>query len=508
MSNGVEAIVKVATGIGGFDQMALGGLPRARLTLVAGTSGSGKTLFAVEFLAHGVRALDEPGVFVTFAESPAAIRQNVASLGYDLGAWEAAGKWRFVDASFDPPEEHVEVGAFDFGALLSRIEHAVNEIGATRVAVDSIEATFSRFADSATVRMALLRAASALKTMDVTSVITAERFEEYGAISRFGVEEYIADNVVILRNVLEREKRRRTIEILKLRGGMHRTGEFSFAIDPVHGITVIPFALTEVRPRASIDRISTGQVDLDRICGGGFYRDSITFLSGPTGTGKTLLSTCFVAAGVAAGEPSLLISFEESREQLFRDAAGWGIDLEAMEGSGKLGIVSDYPEMASLEFHFLTVREAIERFRPRRVAIDNLSALERVATERGLRDFIIGLAAYLRQEEIASLFTSPTATLFGASTTATEAHVSTLADNIILLLYLEAFGEMRRGITVLKARSSAHDHRIYEYTIDGQGMRFGQPFRDLSGIFSGQAVRVVHAIPEDVTLVLEDEEAR
>src|SRR6185503_6260207 len=105
-------------------------------------------------------------------------------------------------------------------------------------------------------------------------------------------------------------------------------------------------------------------------------------------------------------------------------------------------------------------------------------------------------AAYLRQEEIASLFTSPTATLFGASTTATEAHVSTLADNIILLLYLEAFGEMRRGITVLKARSSAHDHRILEYTIDGQGMRFGQPFHDLSGIFSGQAVRVVHAIPE------------
>src|SRR5712691_9392504 len=330
MSDVVAAVAKIASGIGGFDEMALGGLPRARLTLVAGTSGSGKTLFAVEFLAHGVQGFEEPVVFVTFAESPSEIRQNVASVGCDIAAWEASGKWSFVDASSDPPEEHVVVGAYDFGGLLSRIEHAVKETGAKRVAVDSIEATFSRFDDSATVRMALLRVASALKKLDVTSVVTAERFDDYGAISRFGVEEYIADNVVVLRNVLEREKRRRTIEILKLRGGMHRTGEFSFAIDPVEGLTVIPFALTDVRPSASNDRISTGHADLDRICGGGFFRDAITFLSGPTGTGKTLLATTFVVAGVAAGEPSLLISFEESRDQLFRDARGWGIDLATL----------------------------------------------------------------------------------------------------------------------------------------------------------------------------------
>jgi circadian clock protein KaiC len=509
MTDRVEVVAKLRTGIGGFDEMALGGLPMGRPTIVSGTTGSGKTLFAVQFLAEGVRQFDEPGVLVTFEEPPSAIRRNVASLGFDIAGWEAMGKWAFVDASLGASEEQVVVGAYDFGALVSRIEHAVDRIGAKRLSIDTLEAIFGRFADSSSVRTQLFEVAAAVNNMGVTSVITAERAHDHDGISRFGVEEFVADNVVILRNVLEQEKRRRTAEILKFRGAAHRSGEFSFAIDPEAGITVIPFSLVELQQVASSIRVSAGNAELDRMCGGGLYRDSVSFVSGPTGTGKTLLANHFAAAGVTAGERCVLFSFEESRDQLFRNASSWGFDLDAMERSGRLQIVCDYPEVASLDDHFILIRQRIDEFRPNRLAVDNLSALERISTPRGLRDFVVGLAAYLRREEITCLFTSATATLYGGGS-ATEANISSLADTILLLRYVEVAGDVRRAIAVLKARGSAHDHRILEFRIDDHGMHIGQPFRHLAGILSGTPTLLSAADLAQVTrtLVLEDEEAR
>ena len=211
------SVDKLRTGITTFDVIAKGGLPRNRTTLVSGTAGSGKTVFAMQFLAAGIAA-GEPGVFVTFEESAPDIRKNMESFGWDLERWEQEKKLAFVDASPDPDVEVVESGSFDLAALLVRVEHAVKKVGATRVAVDSLGAVFSQFSDQSIVRRELFRIASALKRMGVTAVLTAERAEDYGPVARFGVEEFIADNVMILRNVLEGENRRRTIEILKFRG--------------------------------------------------------------------------------------------------------------------------------------------------------------------------------------------------------------------------------------------------------------------------------------------------
>ena len=205
----------------------------------------------------------------------------------------------------------------------------------------------------------------------------------------------------------------------------------------------------------------------------------------------------------------MLFSFEESRDQLFRNAGSWGFDLDAMERSGKLQIVCDYPEGGVLDDHFILIRQRIDEFRPNRLAVDNLSALERISTPRGLRDFVVGLAAYLRREEITCLFTSATATLYGGGS-ATEANISSLADTILLLRYVEVAGDVRRAIAVLKARGSAHDHRILEFRIDDQGMHIGQPFRHLAGILAGTPTLLSAADLAQVTttLVLEDEEAR
>jgi circadian clock protein KaiC len=495
--SGTDGVRKLPTGIETFDMIAEGGLPRNRTTLVSGTAGSGKTVFAMQFLAAGIRDAGENGVFVTFEESPSDIRQNMRSFGWDLATWEEEGRLAMVDASPEPGEEVIESGDFDLGALLARVEGAIRRVGAKRVSVDSLGAIFSQFSDQSIVRRELFRIASALKEMGVTAVLTAERIEDYGAIARFGVEEFIADNVMVLRNVLDDEKRRRTVEILKFRGTNHQKGEFPFTILPDVGMVVIPLSAMQLRQRSSEIRITSGNPELDRMCGGGFFRDSVILVSGATGTGKTLTVTQFLQGGVEQGERCLLLAFEESREQLFRNASGWGYDFEAMERDGKLKLVCDYPEVLGLEDWLITLKSLVEEFRPNRVALDSLSALERGGTIKGFREFVIGLTSFIKHQEIAGLFTATTSTLMGGQSI-TEAHISTLTDSIILLRYVETFGEMKRGITVLKMRGSMHDRDIREFTIDREGMHVGRPFRHVTGVLAGAPV---HLSPGDVERV-------
>jgi circadian clock protein KaiC len=440
---------RVPTGITGFDLVALGGLPAGRCTLVSGSTGSGKTLFALEFLARGISRYDEPGVYVTFEEPPADLRRNAATLGLPIERWESEGKWIFVDASAEIGAT-TTVGVYNFAAIVARIEGAVRQIGATRVAVDSIGAIFARFPDVATVRIELHRIADALEGAGVTSVLTAERSEEYDGISRTGVEEFVLNNVIVLRNVLYRERRRRTVEIVKLRGAAHRTGEWLFTIDERDGIVVIPLAFVAPRELAARERVSSGISGLDELCGGGFFKDAVVLLTGPTGTGKTLTSLKFAEEAYRAGETCLLYTFDESRDQLARNAAGWGLDLDAMEASGLLHVNAEYPEMGSLEVHFLHIRRAIEEIHPSRLVIDTVSALERVATSRALLDFIIALGSLLRRHKVTALLTSsPSRRTTSSLDPAIAMEVGSLADVTIILRYVEAQGRIQRAIAVL-----------------------------------------------------------
>ncbi len=481
---------KLATRIEGFDLIANGGLPRGRATLLSGTSGSAKTVFATQFLAAGIENAGEPGVFVTFEEPAEDIRLNMEGFGWDIRGWETRDRWAFVDASPEVTDEPVVVlGEYDLGALLARLEHAVKRVGAVRVVIDSLGGIFTQLDDPATIRRELFRIAARLKALGVTTLITAERTEEHGAVSRYGIEEFVSDNVIILRNLLVEETRRRTVEILKFRGTNHQGGEWPFTITPGRGIVVLPLSALELKQRSSETRISSGNSVLDRMCGGGFFRDSIILLSGPTGTGKTLLTTEFLMGGAVEGSPCLLFAFEESREQLIRNASGWGVDFSRLENEGKLKIVNAYPESMSLEDHLITMKSVIEQFQPQRVAVDSLSALERVAPIKSFREFVIGLSSFIKHKEVPGLFTATTASLLGG-TSITETHISTTTDSIILLRYVEVFGQMRRGITILKMRGSRHDKDIREFTIDSHGMHIGELFRNVSGILSGNFAHV------------------
>ncbi|WP_352780466.1 ATPase domain-containing protein [Mesorhizobium sp. M0913] len=231
---------------------------------------------------------------------------------------------------------------------------------------------------------------------------------------------------------------------------------------------------------------TSGNADLDRMTSGGFFRDSVTLVSGATGTGKTLLVTNFLAGGVAAGERSLLVGYEESRGQLIRNARSWGVDFETMEAEGGLKVVCLYPEAQSLPDYLLMIRQLVEEFKPDRLAIDSLSALERIAPETGFREFLISLTSFVKKREIAGLCTATDKSLVGGHS-ASEQHISTLTDSIILLRYIQKAQFMHRGLMVLKMRGSEHDKQIRRFTIDGGGMHLGQPIEGAPDVFGGSA---------------------
>ena len=489
MKEGRARIQKIPTYIEGFDVMALGGLPEGRVTLLAGTAGSGKTVFATQFLVEGIKKEGTPGVFVTFEEPAEDIRSNMLAFGWDIAAWEAEGKWAFVDGAFRISEDSDVVGTYDLSGLIARVEHAVRRIGARRVALDSFSAILGQFPDISLTRAEMFRIATTLKDLGVTSVVTAERTGDYAEVTKSGVEEFVADNVVILRNVLEDEKRRRTLEILKFRGSGHQRGESPVTILPETGFIAVPLSAAELRQHSSEARATSGLPELDEMCNGGFFRDSVTLVSGATGTGKTLFSMEFLRGGFEAGERTVLFAFEESRDQLGRNARGWGVDLDRAESEGLLRVVTQYPELTGPEEHMVRIKAVIDEYKPQRLVLDSLSAVERVTTRKSFREFMLGLTTYVKDRDVTALFTATTESLLGG-TQITHSHVSTVTDTIILLRYIERRGEIQRGLAVLKMRGSMHDKSIREFNIDNHGMHLLEPIRDVTGILSGTPIDI------------------
>ena len=223
-----RGVVKVPTGIKGFEDLSLGGLPKGRSTLVIGPPGSGKTIFGMEFLYRGATMFSQPGVFVTLEEKPVDLRENFFGFGWDLEELERKGLFCFVDVS---PREDAEeiVGDYDLKGLIARIKHAVSKVKAVRVVLDPITALFSQYEERRIIRRDLHLLLSELKQLGVTVVLTAEQTVRDGTL-HFQFEEFVADNVVVLYHPKTKLSRERQIEILKFRGAAHLSGVFPMVI--------------------------------------------------------------------------------------------------------------------------------------------------------------------------------------------------------------------------------------------------------------------------------------
>lgn len=482
---------RATTGIEGFDFASRGGLPAGRPTLLTGAPGTGKTVFCMRFVLHGIEELDEPAVIVPFEESPEDLRRAAASLGWDLGEHERSGMLRFVDATRGSQGAVVATGGYDLEGLIKRIEHAIAEIGARRVVVDALSTLFSYLPGPESVRSEMSRIRAALVRADVTSIVTAERDHASAALTRDGVEAFVNDSVVVLRNRHDGRQRSRTVAIAKFRAADHQQGEIPFTIRTDEGIAVTPLSAMQLEQQLPGRRITTGIERLDELVGGGFFESSSVLVSGSTGTGKTLMASHFLS-GVRDGGRSLMLGFEESRTQILRDADGWGLDLRRLEEQGRCRVVSDYPETMALEEHLLLAKREVEAFAPDRVAIDSLTALQRIGTVRGFREFVLGLISFLKSRQTTLMMTSTAGPQTGGDSV-TQSHVSSIADGIILLRYLERVGRIDRAITTLKLRGTDHDRAVRAFEIDGRGMRIGEPLEvdaemlvDGEGSFGGR----------------------
>ena len=461
---------RLPTGIAGFDRISGGGLPRGRDALVLGRPGAGKTVLALQFLAEGIRRFGEHGVFVTLGERPEDLRRNAASLGFDVSGWERAGAWRFVDAS-PADDETVVVGGFDFSGLATRTLAAVRAVGATRVVIDSVSAAFVRFTDAATVRWALHGLLGVLRDAGVTTLLTAEDGDE---LSReyVRISEHASDAIVRLDHRANGDRRRRTVEVVKLRGGRHRSGAYPFTIRAPGGIAAVPLGGVSLSQTVSDERVSTGHDGLDAMCGGGLFRDSVVIVAGATGAGKSLVATTFLVEGLARGERALFVGFEESAGQVLRNMRNWSNDVGDALEEGRLELLCRYPETGAIEEHLVDITDRMDALRPQRLVIDSLTALERITGEQGFREFVMAMSGQVKERRITGLYTVATS-LFGGDHP-TEAQASVLADTILLLRYLETGGSLVRTLSVLKMRGSAHDTHVRELTIDGDGLHIGE----------------------------------
>ncbi len=280
---------KSPTGMVGFDEITNGGLPQGRPTLVCGPAGSGKTIFAMEFLVRGATEFNEPGVFVSFEETEGELKQNVASLGFDLEDLVARGKL-FMDYVSIGPSDVEESGEYDLDGLFIRLGDAIETVGAKRVVLDTLEALFAALPNPFILRAEIGRLFRYLKSKGVTAVATAEQGD--GSLTRHGLEEYVSDCVVQLDNRVSEQTAVRRLRIVKYRGSRHGTNEYPFLIEH-NGISVLPITSMGLDYEAPFEQISSGLPRLDTMLAGGFYRGSSILVSGTAGTGKTSIAAHF-----------------------------------------------------------------------------------------------------------------------------------------------------------------------------------------------------------------------
>ncbi len=487
------ALPKAPTGIKGFDDVTFGGLPVGRPTLVCGSAGCGKTLFAVTFLVNGATLYGEPGVFVSFEERSADLAANVSSLGYDLDRLVADRKL-VIDHVRVERSEIEETGEYDLEGLFIRLGHAVDTIKAKRVVLDTIETLFAGLSDASVLRAELRRLFGWLKDRGLTAVITGERGE--GQLTRQGLEEYVSDCVVLLDNRVEEQITTRRLRIVKYRGSAHGTNEYPFLIDGA-GISVLPVTSADLDYDASDEVISSGVAGLDAMLApGGFFRGSSILLSGTAGTGKTTLAAHLVDAACGRGERVLAFVFEESGGQIVRNARSVGLDLARRIESGLLRFEAARPTLYGLETHLARMHRDIEAFEPRLVVIDPISSLRGPDVE--LQATLVRMVDMLKSRDITAVFTSLRTE--GAFGQAGDLGLSSLMDVWIKLLDIEANGERSRTLYVIKARGMSHSNQVREFQMSAAGLKLIDAYIGPAGVLTGTARLVQEAQEEAAAL--------
>ena len=490
---------KAPTGIRGLDQITGGGLPRDRVTLVAGSAGAGKTLLGLEFLVAGAREYGEPGVLVSFEESEAKVTLNVRSLGFNLDELQREGLLAVLSFRVEP-SEIVAAGEFDFEPLFAILDDAIVRVGAKRVVLDTIEVLFGAFGDDSIVRSELSRLARWLEDRGVTVIVTGERGDK--SLTRSGIEEYVTDCVIVLDHRVTEEISTRRLRVVKYRGSAHGTNEYPFLIS-ARGFVVLPITSIALDYGASDERISTGIARLDHMLSGGLFRGSTLLVSGTAGTGKTSVGAHMVNSACARGEGALLVLFEESPDQYLRNMRSIGLDLRPWVDAGLLRIWAARPSAFGMETHLAALARLLEAETPSVAVLDGISSIGHGISATEATSMVARKIDLLKARQITTLIT----VLGHGGETSTE-NVSSMVDTWLLLRNVETDGERNRLLFVLKSRGTAHSNQVREFVLTSHGVELIDVYVGAAGVLAGSARLAQQATERDAEARQADELAR
>jgi circadian clock protein KaiC len=473
---------KAGTGIDGFDEISLGGLPRNRTTLVMGGPGTGKSVFALQTLVRAAGKNKQAGIFVAFEENIAAIFANAAAFDWRLPSLSRKRLF-LMNAQLSP--SFVAAGDFDLGGMLAMLEAKQLEMGAQWVVFDGIDVLLSLLRTPRAQMREIYRLRDWLSRRDMTAIITAKIDGEDARTdsANYGFMQFMVDCVVRFDRRSEQGIPVRRLEITKYRGSAFAPGEYPLSFGP-HGMEVASPGPTDLPQDVSTERVSTGFDGLDQMLGGGLFRGSSTLITGAPGTSKTTLAGRFAESACRRGERTFYVSFDEGGERIRRNLKSVGIQLDAHMKSGLLKMYSGRTDSVNPEEHLLRIIAQLAEHRPRCVVVDPLSAISRTGALSSARAIGNRLIYKLRDHRITAVIT---ALVEGDNpqAEATELQISTIADNWIQLSYLVRGGERNRALTIVKSRGTKHSNQVRELILSDTGLALAEVYSSGGEVLMG-----------------------
>lgn len=500
----LKAPTKAPTGIIGFDEITGGGLPRGRTTLLVGGPGSGKTLFALQFLAHGAQHCNEPGIFVAFEETPTRIVANAESFGWKLTELRRK-KLYFLDAQ--PGPDLIQSGNFDLGGMLAALEAQIEKMGARRIVFDAVDVVCALLPDPAAKRREIYRLHQWLMARELSGVMTLKAGgDESSASSQqfFGFMQFMVDCSVVLNQNVVLGVSQRNLRVQKYRGSGFDENESPLVIGKMGlEVAVARAGLGRANVRVTNERVSSGVERLDTMLSGGYYRAASVLISGAPGTAKTTLSGAFAEAACRRGERTLFISFDSDGAEVIRNLTSVGIHLDRYVKNGCLRMVSARGISGSAETYLARIKSLVKEHSARCLVIDPVSTLSKPGNELTAHSVVERLIDWSKVDGITLLCTSLLDEMAGATERGSPLHISKLADTWIHLNHLVQAGERNRGLSIIKSRGTAHSNQVRELILSDTGVTLADTYTAGGEVLMGtlrwqkeSADRVAHEVNE------------
>ena len=471
-----------ATGVAGLDTILNGGLARGRTFLLEGNPGTGKTTIALQYLMAGA-ALGEQGLYVTMSETADELQAGAASHGWRLDGikvFELAPPENLLTE--EQQQSLLYSSDLELGETTQRIFRAFEAVKPVRVVLDSLSEIRLLAQGSLRYRRQIL----ALKHFFATRNTTVLMLDDLTTDEKDKTVHSVAHGVIRLEELApEFGSDRRRLRVIKYRGNAFRGGYHDFLIE-TGGVRAFPRLVASEHRRAfTRSTLNTGHKPFDKLLGGGVERGSSVLVLGPAGAGKSIIALTFLASAIRRGERVAMFVFDEELGLLVDRAKGLGIRLESMRRKGRLHLMQiDAAELTPGEFSS-RVRESIDAFGAKTVIIDSINGYQAaMPEEHALILHMHELLQFCNRSGATTFVTVAQHGLVG-SDMKSPIDLTYLADTVILLRYFEMRGEVRRAVSVVKKRTSAHENTIREYRLTNHGIVVGPPLTNLHGVLRG-----------------------